>query len=77
MLGYLLPVVSSIVCTSPPTPRAEPAERLAEIVAELSGRPVHVEPDPARALALARTLSSRVVIAGSIFLIGPLRGILR
>jgi dihydrofolate synthase / folylpolyglutamate synthase len=77
MLGYLLPVVSSIVCTSPPTPRAEPAERLAEVVRELSGRPVHVEPDPARALALARTLSSRVVIAGSIFLIGPLRGILR
>ena len=77
MLGYLLPVVSSIVCTSPPTPRAEPAERLAEVAAELSGRPVHVEPDPARALALARTLSSRVVIAGSIFLIGPLRGILR
>lgn len=77
MLGYLLPVVSSIVCTAPPTPRAEPAERLADVVRELSGRPVHVEPDPARALALARSLSSRVVIAGSIFLIGPLRGILR
>jgi hypothetical protein len=36
-----------------------------------------VEPDPARAVALARTLSSRIVIAGSMFLVGPLRGILR
>ena len=77
MLGYLLPVVGSIVCTTPPTPRAEPAERLAAIASELSGGPVHVEADPARAVALARTLSRRVVIAGSIFLIGPLRGILR
>jgi hypothetical protein len=38
---------------------------------------VHVEPDPERAVAFARTQSPRVVIAGSIFLIGPLRGILR
>ena len=77
MLGYLLPAVGSIVCTAPPTPRAEPAERLAAIARELSGGAVHVEADPARAVALARTLSKRIVIAGSIFLIGPLRGILR
>ena len=77
MLGYLLPVVSAVVCTTAPTPRAEPAERLGEMARELSGRPVHVEPDPVRALALARGLSPRIVIAGSIFLIGPLRGILR
>ena len=77
MLGYLLPVVGAIVCTTAPSPRAEAGERLAGIARELSGRPVHVEPDPERAVALARTLSPRVVIAGSIFLIGPLRGILR
>ena len=77
MLGYLLPVVSSIVCTAAATVRAAAVDRLAAMARELSDRPVHVEPDPARALALARTLSSHVVVAGSIFLIGPLRGILR
>ena len=77
MLGYLLPVVGSIVCTTAPSPRAETADRLAVIARELTGRPVHVEPDPARAAALAATVSPHVVIAGSIFLIGPLRGILR
>jgi dihydrofolate synthase / folylpolyglutamate synthase len=77
MLGYLLPVVSSIVCTAAPTPRTESPERLATIAKELSSVPVHVEPDPVRALALARRLSPRVVIAGSIFLLGAVRGILR
>lgn len=77
MLEYLMPVVASIVCTAPPTSRAELPERLAAIARELSRRPVHVEPDPERALTLARRLSRRVVVAGSIFLIGPLRGILR
>ena len=77
MLGYLLPVVGALVCTMPPSPRAESPERLAAIARELSGQPVLVEPDPAKAVALARGLSPRVVIAGSIFLIGPLRGILR
>lgn len=77
MLGHLLPVVSSIVCTAAPTPRAESAGQLATIARELASLPVYAEPDPARALALARSLSRRVVVAGSIFLIGPLRGILR
>jgi folylpolyglutamate synthase/dihydropteroate synthase len=69
--------VSSIVCTAAPTPRTESPERLATIARDLSSVPVHVEPDPARALALARRLSPRVVIAGSIFLLGAVRGILR
>ena len=77
MLEYLLPVVSSIVCTAAPTPRAESPELLATVARQLSSVPVHVESDPALALALAGRLSSRVVIAGSIFLIGALRGILR
>lgn len=77
MLEYLLPVVSSVVCTAAPTPRAESAEQLATIARQLSRVPVYVEPDPARALALARRLSPHVVIAGSIFLLGALRGILR
>ena len=77
MLGYLLPVVRTIVCTTPPSARSESAERLAAMARELSGGAVHVQADPARALTLARSLSPRVVIAGSIFLIGALRGILR
>ena len=77
MLGYLLPVVGSIVCTTAPSARAEAADRLAGVARELTGRPVYIEPDPARAVARASSVSPRVVIAGSIFLIGPLRGILR
>jgi hypothetical protein len=38
---------------------------------------VDAEDDPAAALALARRAGNRVVVAGSIFLIGPLRDILR
>jgi dihydrofolate synthase/folylpolyglutamate synthase len=78
MLTELTPVTSAIVCTTATGARAARAEELARIARSL-GVPstVHVEPDPERALALARTLSRRIVIAGSIFLVGPLRGILR
>jgi dihydrofolate synthase/folylpolyglutamate synthase len=76
MLSELAPVVASIVCTTAPTPRAEPAARLGEL-ARAAGAAVHVEEDPAAAIAAARARSRRVIVAGSIFLIGALRGILR
>ena len=78
MLSELAPVTAAIVCTTATGARAARGEDLAEIARSL-GVPsaVHVEPDPVAALALARTLSRRIVIAGSIFLVGPLRGILR
>jgi folylpolyglutamate synthase/dihydropteroate synthase len=78
MLEQLTGAVASIVCTTAASPRAESAERLAAIASRmLPPTAIHIEPDPALALALAQRLSHRVVVAGSIFLIGPLRGILR
>lgn len=78
MLAELLPVAAATVCTTAETVRAAQAADLGAAAREVSASArVFVEPDPARAVALARTLSRRVVIAGSMFLVGPLRGILR
>ena len=78
MLAALSPAVSHIVCTTAPGARAAVAENLAAIARGIH-RPdaVHVEPDPAAAVGVARGLGTRIVIAGSMFLVGPLRGILR
>jgi dihydrofolate synthase/folylpolyglutamate synthase len=77
MLAALAPVCSAVVCTTPPTPRATPAEPLAAIARTIVPKlTVEAIPDPAAALARACSLSSRVAAAGSIFLIGPLRDIL-
>jgi folylpolyglutamate synthase/dihydropteroate synthase len=69
----------SVVCTTAPGERALPAETLAILVAELAneGTAVEVVPAPAAALERARQRARPVVVAGSIFLIGPLRDILR
>jgi dihydrofolate synthase/folylpolyglutamate synthase len=78
MLAPLSPLFDRIVCTTPVSPRALPAAETAEIAARHDpGRAAEIVPDPAAALERARALSKRVVVAGSIFLIGPLRGILR
>jgi len=78
MLQELSETVAAIVCTTAASPRAETAERLALIAAGIQGHPpVHAVRDPLEAFEAARALSGRVVVAGSIFLIGPLRGILR
>jgi dihydrofolate synthase / folylpolyglutamate synthase len=78
MLAELAASVSAIICTTAASPRAETAEQIAGAASAISGHPpVYIEPDPARAVKAAAALSQRVVIAGSIFLIGPLRGILR
>jgi dihydrofolate synthase/folylpolyglutamate synthase len=79
MLSALLPCCTTAVCTTPPTPRGLAAEALASIVSALPSAPAHVLaiPDPATAIGAACRNSARVVAAGSIFLIGPLRGILR
>lgn len=69
----------AIVCTTAPGERALPAEALARLAEQASGGRVPVEAvaDPAAALAHARRRGRPVVAAGSIFLIGPLRDILR
>jgi dihydrofolate synthase/folylpolyglutamate synthase len=79
MMEPLLPYAAAVVCTTPPSPRAMPAAELAALIALRAPRSVQVSTidDPAAALAFAATSATRVVAAGSIFLIGPLRGILR
>jgi dihydrofolate synthase/folylpolyglutamate synthase len=78
MLTELAPVFDTIVCTTAQTPRAAPAGDLAAAVVSLAPRRrVEVVESPTDALHRACTLADRVVVAGSIFLIGPLRDILR
>jgi dihydrofolate synthase/folylpolyglutamate synthase len=79
MLAELADVCGSIVCTTPDTPRAMAADEVARAARSLPGRSwsVSTVAVPADAIAAALRGGSRVVVAGSIFLIGPLRGILR
>lgn len=77
MLAALAPAVRHIICTTAPTPRANDAAVLAGIAAAAGSHRVEAIADPRAAVARARELSARVVVAGSMFLIGPLRGILR
>ena len=78
ILAELIPVANVVICTTAPSPRAAPAEMLANIARHLSpSTPVEAVASPEGALARATAISRRVVIAGSIFLIGPLRAILR
>ncbi|HMC77997.1 MAG TPA: folylpolyglutamate synthase/dihydrofolate synthase family protein [Vicinamibacterales bacterium] len=72
MLGALLPAAAAIVCTTAPSPRAMPAAELAAVVGGLGSR-ADVVPDPIAAVARACERGRPVVVAGSIFLIGPVR----
>jgi dihydrofolate synthase / folylpolyglutamate synthase len=76
MLATLAHVCERVICTTAPSPRALPADQLAD-VARRYASVVEVVPD--MKLALQRAIAYRipVVAAGSIFLIGPLRDILR
>jgi dihydrofolate synthase/folylpolyglutamate synthase len=83
MLAALLPRCRTLVCTTPPSRRALTASALAALASSVAQQAAHDPPeilaidDPARAFADACRPGARVVAAGSIFLIGPLRGILR
>jgi dihydrofolate synthase / folylpolyglutamate synthase len=76
MLETLTPFAHTIVCATAPSTRALAASEIAAIAAPM-GPAVEAIDDPAAALERALTLGRPVVIAGSIFLIGPLRDILR
>jgi dihydrofolate synthase/folylpolyglutamate synthase len=76
MLETLAPFAHTIVCATAPGTRALAASEIASIAAPL-GPAVEAIDAPAAALERALTLGRPVVIAGSIFLIGPLRDILR
>jgi dihydrofolate synthase/folylpolyglutamate synthase len=79
MLAPLSVVCPTVICTAPPTPRALPADALAGIARAVPGArwTVKTAPDPDGAIEMAAAGSARVVVAGSIFLAGPVRGILR
>jgi dihydrofolate synthase/folylpolyglutamate synthase len=79
VLGPLLPHAVTVVVTRADSPRAMPTDELARAVTALApGTMVQVEPSPRQAVAMARSIGSHVplLIAGSIYLIGPLRAAL-
>lgn len=79
MLDPLLPLCARLICVTAPSPRAMPAADLAALARQRAPHPVPIEilPDPAAAVRAVTAGDGRVVIAGSIFLVGPLRDILR
>jgi dihydrofolate synthase / folylpolyglutamate synthase len=81
MLAALAPATSRVICATAANPRAASATELVSIAASVGGwRPaeaIEAIDDPEAALQRACDTALRVVVAGSIFLIGPLRGILR
>ena len=72
MLAALAPAAASIVCTTPPNPRALPAAELAALARGMGLRAEAVS-EPSEAIARASAEGRLVVVAGSIFLIGPVR----
>ncbi len=76
ILHSLMPFCDSMVCTTAPTPRALSASEIAGVAVQMGAR-VEAVDDPAAAIARAVAIGRPVVAAGSIFLIGPLRDILR
>jgi dihydrofolate synthase/folylpolyglutamate synthase len=70
----LLPVVSSVITTAANSPRAVPARDLAARVAAAGATHVIAEPDPIAAVEQALSMSQSVCVAGSIFLVGAVRG---
>lgn len=70
MLDALAPALCAVVVTEFPGGRSRPAAELAAIAAARLRVPVEAAPSPREALARAFTHASRVVVAGSIFLVG-------
>ncbi len=75
VLPRLAAEVGRVVLTQPPAKRPAAPERWSPL---FEGRPVHIEADPRRALddALA-TCDDLLVVCGSLFLVGRVRGLLR
>jgi dihydrofolate synthase / folylpolyglutamate synthase len=74
----LLPVVSRVIATEAPTPRARPADDLALHLREAGATDILVEPNAERAVDRALEMAPMVCVAGSIFLVGAVRdGLIR
>ncbi|MBC7340284.1 MAG: bifunctional folylpolyglutamate synthase/dihydrofolate synthase [Firmicutes bacterium] len=79
MVPLLAPLADLLVATTPVGPRAGAPERIADLARPLS-REVAVEPDLADALEVALGAAApgdMVLVAGSIYLVGPARALLR
>lgn len=81
MLAALAPAAAVLICTTAPSPRAAAASDLARRAASLR-IPTQIAEDPIAAVQQACASKRTVVVAGSIFLVGPVRarlarGILR
>jgi folylpolyglutamate synthase/dihydropteroate synthase len=72
MLTTLAPVVTSVVCATAPNARALSADALAALASE-AGISAEAVSDPVEAVRRACGSGRLVVVAGSIFLIGPVR----
>lgn len=82
-LGLMLPAISPrvahVVACRVDSPRAIPAERLAELAAGLVDVPVEAHPDPATAVERAIEVAGEegsVLVAGSLYLVGAVRSAL-
>jgi dihydrofolate synthase/folylpolyglutamate synthase len=73
----LLPVVSSVIATAAPTPRAIPAIDLARHLRAAGAQDVRAESDPIVAIERAFESADTICVAGSIFLAGAVRDELR
>jgi dihydrofolate synthase/folylpolyglutamate synthase len=77
MFRRLLPCVSQVVLTAPPTPRAADPEMLkAALLAIDPGARVRIERDPGAALDAAWSAAPGITVAGSIFLLGAVLPVL-
>jgi dihydrofolate synthase/folylpolyglutamate synthase len=72
MLEPLAPLARELICTTPPTPRAMDAGALA-LLARGAGIDARAVADPIDAVTQACARGRMVVVAGSIFLAGPVR----
>ncbi len=75
MVRRLLPFFHRVVLTRPRCPRALPPARLVPLFAGVPQ--VEVVEDPGAALALAKKHGSLIMITGSLYLVGEMRGRLR
>jgi dihydrofolate synthase/folylpolyglutamate synthase len=74
MLRALAPCASAFICSSPDSPRAAtPADIAALVAAHASHVPAMRAAQPLEAVAIARTIGSPVVVAGSLYLAGEVR----
>ena len=74
ILAALAPVASSFICTAASSPRATTPDALAAEASRVAPDvPVHVAAHPMEGVALAATLGTPIVVAGSLYLAGEIR----